>query len=143
MRRPRKWSWRWGPYLRSSPCFPKARRRGRGSSCKGTRATRTAEISSEVRELIALGVAAQVPCAYCVYAHTAFAKADGATDAEVQEAIAYAAEVRLRSTILNGSQYDLAEWKTKIDGIIDHVWPRPTRGLSTAGRPRGRPAILL
>ena len=63
----------------------------------------------------------QIPCAYCVYAHTAFAKAHGATDAEVQEAIAYAAEVRLWSTVLNGSQYDLAEWKTKIDGILDHV----------------------
>ena len=62
---------------------------------KGSSANPGGEIPAKYRELIALGVAAQVPCAYCVYAHTAFAKANGATDAEVKEAVAYAGEVRL------------------------------------------------
>jgi hypothetical protein len=43
------------------------------------------------------------------------------TDAEIQEAIGYAGEVRLWSTILNGSQYDLDKWKAEIDGILAHV----------------------
>ncbi|HEV2185958.1 MAG TPA: carboxymuconolactone decarboxylase family protein [Stellaceae bacterium] len=44
-----------------------------------------------------------MPCAYCVHATTKAAKAAGATDAEIKEAIATAALIRFNSTILNGS----------------------------------------
>jgi AhpD family alkylhydroperoxidase len=101
--------------------LPEGTQAGAWAFMKGSSGNPDGEIPAKYRELIALGVAAQVPCAYCAYAHTAFAKANGATDAEVQEAIAYAAEVRLWSTILNGSQYDLDQWKAEIDGILAHV----------------------
>ena len=58
---------------------------------------------AKTKQLIALGVAAQIPCAYCVYATTKGAKAAGATDAQIKEAIATAALVRFNSTMLNGS----------------------------------------
>ena len=60
-------------------------------------------LDGKTKQLIGLGVAAQIPCAYCVYAHTKFAKAAGATDAQIKEAIATAALVRFNSTMLNGS----------------------------------------
>ena len=101
--------------------LPEGAQAGAWDFMKGSSGNPDGEIPAKYRELIALGVAAQVPCAYCVYAHTAFAKAHGATDAEVQEAISYAAEVRLWSTILNGSQYDMSEWQAKIDGILEHA----------------------
>jgi AhpD family alkylhydroperoxidase len=101
--------------------LPEGAQAGAWSFMKGSSGNPDGEIPAKYRELIALGVAAQIPCAYCAYAHTAFAKANGATDAEVQEAIAYAAEVRLWSTILNGSQYDLDQWRAEIDGILEHV----------------------
>lgn len=101
--------------------LPEGAQAGAWSFMKGSSGNPDGEIPAKYRELIALGVAAQIPCAYCAYAHTAFAKANGASDAEVQEAIAYAAEVRLWSTILNGSQYDLDQWKAEIDGILAHV----------------------
>jgi AhpD family alkylhydroperoxidase len=101
--------------------LPEGAQAGAWEFMKGNSGNPNGEIPAKYRELIALGVAAQIPCAYCAYAHTAFAKANGATDAEVQEAISYAAEVRLWSTVLNGSQYDMSEWQTKIDGIVDHV----------------------
>ena len=63
----------------------------------------TGALDGKTKQLIALGVAAQVPCAYCVYAHTKAAKSAGATDAQIQEAIATAALVRFNSTMLNGS----------------------------------------
>jgi len=44
-----------------------------------------------------------IPCAYCVLATTKAAKAAGATDAQIKEAIATAALVRFNSTMLNGS----------------------------------------
>ena len=63
----------------------------------------TGALDGKTRQLIAVGVAAQVPCAYCVYATTKAAKAAGATDAQIKEAIATAALVRFNSTMLNGS----------------------------------------
>lgn len=101
--------------------LPEGARSGAWEFWKGSSGSPKGEIPPKYRELIALGVAAQIPCTYCAYAHTAFAKANGATDAEVREAISYAAEVRLWSTVLNGSQYDLGKWKAEIDGILKHV----------------------
>jgi AhpD family alkylhydroperoxidase len=101
--------------------LPEGAQPGAWALLKGSSGNPGGEIPAKYRELIALGVAAQVPCSYCVYAHTAFAKANGATDAEVREAVAYAGEVRLWSTILNGNQYDLAKFKSEIDGILAHA----------------------
>ena len=101
--------------------MPEGSRAGAWELMKGLSGNPNGEIPPKYRELIMLGVAAQIPCAYCAYAHTTFAKAHGATDAEIQEAIGYGAEVRLWSTILNGSQYDLNQWKSEIDGILKHV----------------------
>jgi AhpD family alkylhydroperoxidase len=60
-------------------------------------------LDGKTKQLIALGVAAQIPCAYCVFAHTKAAKAAGATDAQIKEAVATASLVRFNSTMLNGS----------------------------------------
>ena len=69
-------------------------------------------LDAKTKQLIALGVAAQIPCGYCVFAHTKFAKAAGATDAQIKEAIATAALVRFNSTMLNGSDGGI-EWAPK------------------------------
>src|SRR5215470_20109786 len=45
-------------------------------------------LDAKTKQLIALGVAAQIPCVYCVYGHTKLLKAAGATDAQIKEAIA-------------------------------------------------------
>lgn len=60
-------------------------------------------LDGKTKQLIGLAVAAQIPCAYCVYATTKAAKAAGATDAQIKEAIATAALIRFNSTMLNGS----------------------------------------
>lgn len=101
--------------------MPEGARAGAWEYWKGSSGNPNGQIPPKYRELISLGVAAQIPCAYCAYAHTAFAKANGATDEEVREAIDYGAEVRLWSTVLNGSQYDLDTWKADIDSILAHV----------------------
>lgn len=69
-------------------------------------------IPSKYGELIGLAVAAQIPCAYCIIAHTTLAKLFGATDEEIQEAIAKGAETRFLSTVLNGSLVDINSFKT-------------------------------
>jgi AhpD family alkylhydroperoxidase len=74
-----------------------------------------AQLDAKTRELIALAVAAQIPCAYCVYGHTKNAHAKGATDAEIREAVAAAATVRQWSTVLNGMGYDFEAFKVEVD----------------------------
>jgi AhpD family alkylhydroperoxidase len=71
--------------------------------------------------LLQLAVAAQIPCHYCIYFHSASAKAFGATDAEIQEAIAQGAQTRFWSMILQGNQIDLDEFKGEFDEIMAHM----------------------
>jgi AhpD family alkylhydroperoxidase len=60
-------------------------------------------LSPKVKELIGLGVSAQIPCHYCIIFHTEAARLNGATEQELQEAIYMASLTRQGSTILNGS----------------------------------------
>jgi AhpD family alkylhydroperoxidase len=78
-------------------------------------------LDGKTKELIGLAVAAQVPCQYCIYAHTLGAKHAGATDEEIKEAVAASGLVRKMSTELNGNQYDLAAFKKQIDSFYADV----------------------
>lgn len=75
-------------------------------------------LSGKEKELIGLAVAAQIPCSYCIYFHTAAAKLNGATDAEIREAVAMAAISRHWSTVLNGMQADPAEFRQQTDAVL-------------------------
>jgi AhpD family alkylhydroperoxidase len=76
-------------------------------------------LPGKVKELIGLAVAAQVPCRYCTYAHTEFAKLNGASEAEIGEAVAMAAITRHWSTFLNGIQTDEGKFKAEITRLTD------------------------
>ena len=76
-----------------------------------------AKLDAKTRELIGLGVAAQIPCSYCVYVHTKNAIANGASEDEIREAVAIASQVRHWSTVLNGMGYDLESFKAEVDKI--------------------------
>ena len=82
-------------------------------------------LSMKQKELIGLAVAAQVPCRYCSYFHTQFARLGGANDGQVADAIAMAAITRHWSTVLNGSQIDLDDFKAELAKTLDYV-QRPT-----------------
>ncbi len=75
-------------------------------------------LNGKTKELIGLAVAAQIPCAYCVYFHTRAARLNGATDAEIREAIGMAAVTRHWSTVLNGTGQDMAEFRREADAIF-------------------------
>lgn len=80
-----------------------------------------ASLPPKYGELVSLGVAAQIPCEYCVYAHSTMAKMFGATDAEVQEAVMKGAETRHWSTILNGNLVSFDDFKAEWDAMLDFV----------------------
>ena len=58
-------------------------------------------------QLAAISASAIIRCEYCIPAHTAMAKAAGASDEEIKTALAIAADVALNSTMLYGNQFDM------------------------------------
>ncbi len=78
-------------------------------------------LSGKTKELIGLGVAAQVPCRYCVYAHSAFAKVNGASEREIKEAVATAAIAREVSALSNGQSGSSKEAATSGDPIWKEI----------------------
>ena len=94
---------------------------GAWEEMKGLQLNPNTALSGKVKELIGLGVASQIPCRYCIKAHTAFAKAAGATDQEIAEAVGMASTVRHWSTILNGHQADREQFNRELERIIANL----------------------
>lgn len=84
-------------------------------------------IPGKYRELIGLAVAAARGCEYCAYYHTQFARVNGATDAEIEDAVHFAKSNVGWSTYLHGMQYDLATFKKEIDQSCDYVRAQATK----------------
>jgi AhpD family alkylhydroperoxidase len=78
-------------------------------------------IPNKYRELIGLGVAASRGCEFCTYFHTQFAKLNGATDAEIEDAVHFAKSNVGWSTYLHGMQYPLDQFKKDVDQICAHA----------------------
>lgn len=78
-------------------------------------------IPNKYRELIGLAVAAARGCEYCAYFHTQFARLNGATDAELEDAVHFAKSNVGWSTYLHGTQYPLEQFKKDVDRICEHA----------------------
>ena len=79
-------------------------------------------IPPKYQQLIALAVSSQIPCEYCTFVHREFAKEFfGASEAEVSEAVALAANTRHWSTILYGNGIEKEGFRSEIRNIIAHM----------------------
>lgn len=99
--------------------FPAVARAGAWRQFKEVQLAPNSAIAPKAKELIGLAVAAQVPCKFCVIAHTQFAKLGGATDAEINEAIAMASLTRNLSTMLNGLEVDEKQFRRDVDRLVE------------------------
>jgi AhpD family alkylhydroperoxidase len=116
--------------------FPESGIAGAWAEFKGFQLNPATKLSIKTKELIGLAVAAQIPCAYCVYFHTAVARANGATDDEIREAVAMASITRHWSTVLNGMQIDLATFKRDTDTVLKLSGEK---AKNNRGNPNARP----
>ncbi len=96
--------------------FPKAGIVGAWEETKSLELSENTALPPKTKSLIALAVAAQIPCEYCIYADTIAAKNAGATDEEIAEAVGMAALTRHWSTVFHGLQIDLAQFKKDFGG---------------------------
>ena len=98
--------------------YPESARAAGWAMMKSTDLNQNTALPKKVRELIGLAVAAQIPCQYCVYYHLKAAKAAGANEEEMREAVHQASLTRHWSTILYGNQYDLEVYKSETDAAF-------------------------
>ncbi len=96
--------------------FPKAGIAGAWAEERDLEMSDKTALPPKTKALISLAVAAQIPCEYCIYADTESAKRFGATDEEIAEAVGMAALTRHWSTMFNGLQIDLAQFKKDMGG---------------------------
>jgi len=96
--------------------FPKAGLPGAWAEVKAIELSDKTALTPKEKSLISLAVAAQIPCSYCIWSDTENAKHAGATDQEIQEAVTMAALTRHWSTIFNGMQVDLDQFKKEMGG---------------------------
>jgi AhpD family alkylhydroperoxidase len=98
--------------------FPGVARAGAWRQMRDVQLNPATAVSGKNKELMGLAVASQVPCRFCIIAHTEFAKLNGATDAEITEAIAMASLTRDLSTLLNGMQVDEPQFRKDVDRLV-------------------------
>lgn len=98
--------------------FPELGIAGAWAEFKSVQLNPATELDGRTKELLGLAVASQIPCTYCIYFHTAAAKANGATEGQIREAVAMASIVRQWSTVMNGMQVDLATFQRETDEIL-------------------------
>ena len=107
--------------------FPDAALPGAWDEMKSLQLNPSTALSGKQKELVGLAVAAQVPCRFCVIAHTEFAKLNGASDAEIKEAIGMASVTRNLSTMLNGMQVDETQFRKDVDRLVKNVTSKKER----------------
>lgn len=98
--------------------FPEEALPGAWMEMKTLQLNPSTALSGQVKELIGLAVASQIPCRYCTFAHTEFAKLNGASERAVGEAIAMAGLTRHWSTFLNGMQLDEGKFRGEINQLV-------------------------
>jgi AhpD family alkylhydroperoxidase len=89
-------------------------------------------IPNKYRELIGLGIAAATRCRYCAYFHTEAAKLNGATEAEIEDAVHFAKSSAGWSAYLNGLQFDFEQFKKEVQGIAEHVRKMQSKAMKKA-----------
>jgi AhpD family alkylhydroperoxidase len=112
--------------------FPDVARAGAWREFRDVQLNASTAVAPKYKELMGLAVASQIPCRYCVVAHTEFAKLAGASEAEINEAIAMAALTRNMSTLLNGMQVDEPQFRRDVDRLVKGAQAAAKKTRTTA-----------
>ena len=84
-------------------------------------------IPNKYRELMGVGIAAAMKCRYCAFFHTEVARLNGATDAEIEDAVHVAKSILGWSTYVNGMQVDYDQFRREITKIAEYVRAQQTQ----------------
>lgn len=83
-------------------------------------------IPNRYKELIGLAIAAHIKCRYCIYFHTQAARANGATDEELKEAVFMGGLTVEYSNTITGMRYDFEKFQREVDQAVDFMTQQST-----------------
>ena len=89
-------------------------------------------IPNKYRELIGVALSAITKCRYCSYFHTEVAKLNGASDAEIEDAVHFAKSTAGWSTYVNGLQMDYETFKEEVNRACEHVRSKEAKNIAAA-----------
>jgi AhpD family alkylhydroperoxidase len=92
-------------------------------------------IPNKYRELIGVAISAVTKCRYCAVYHTEIAKLNGATEAEIGDALHYAKSSAGWSAYINGLQIDYDQFRGEVLQACEHV-----RSLQAGSPPKRKSA---
>jgi AhpD family alkylhydroperoxidase len=78
-------------------------------------------IPNKYRELMGLAISAVTKCKYCIFFHAEMAKLNGASEAEIEEALHGAKLSAGWSAYISGHQLDFDQFKKEILQVCQHV----------------------
>jgi len=78
-------------------------------------------IPSKYRHLIGVGIAAVARCPFAALWHTEFAKLEGATAEEIEDAVHVAKITAGWSTYVNGLQMDYERFRDEVMRVCEHI----------------------
>lgn len=112
--------------------YPQSAVVGAWKDMKGIEMNPNTAIPGKYKDLIGLAVSAQTPCHYCTYYHTKSAMFQGATEQEINEAVAMAGLTRQWSTYLNGLSQDEKQFRSEANSIFKYLKQKaPGRTISS------------
>jgi AhpD family alkylhydroperoxidase len=85
-------------------------------------------IPNKYRELIGVAISAITKCRYCSFFHTEIAKLNGATEAEIEDAVHFAKSSAGWSAYVNGLQLDYDQFRDEVLQACEHVRVAQTKG---------------
>lgn len=103
---------------------------------KGLDLARTA-LEGKTKSLIGLAIAAQLPSRLTAWSYTRCARASGASEAEVKEAVLLSAMTRHWSTFFNGIQLDEAKYRAELGKVKDNI----VKAMASGAKPPAPLAI--
>lgn len=112
--------------------FPQEAISGAWQEMRDVQLNPTTALTPKTKELIGLAVASQIPCSYCVYFHKRAAKFNGATQTEMNYAIAIAAEGRKWSTYFYGAQIPMDKFKVDVKRMIGFTKTQKMKSVTEA-----------
>ena len=83
-------------------------------------------IPNKYRELVGVGIAAITKCEYCSLYHTEVAKLNGATDAEIEDAVHFAKSSAGWSAYLNGMRVDKEAFAAELEQVTRYARSKTT-----------------
>jgi AhpD family alkylhydroperoxidase len=88
-------------------------------------------LDAKTKDLIGLAIAAQLPSRLTAWSYALCAKANGASEAQLQEAVVISAMARHWSTYFNGLQLDEAKFRADLARFRENM----TKAMSSGGKP--------